>query len=309
MPMGHSTPQPHELDALLQLSMPAAAARDHMGVLPDETAVQLLSAAHARTRHDMDSIHSRLPAVLSNVGIHTESSVPAGLLAASLGHALHTARAAEQLLHRVPTAIASAAAEAATVARALRPRGGSLMHAARWGLARFLLMSQHNANPMAQHQAPSCASSTSAYAQAQGGPVRGSAASGLPAAAAATAPGVLSPSFLTSSASQSPCVLIKRGIEEFRAFRFPKQTNQLAFVFDPAELGLSISFGLEVFESGHYTPRHVHRNGHELFFVLAGECRTSCDLLAICWLVVACLIVLLGDVLASAPMLQIDNEA
>jgi hypothetical protein len=60
-------------------------------------------------------------------------------------------------------------------------------------------------------------------------------------------------------------------ILQFKAFRFPKQTNQLAFVFDPAELGLSLSFGVEVFEPGHHTPLHVHRTGHELFFVLAGK--------------------------------------
>jgi quercetin dioxygenase-like cupin family protein len=70
---------------------------------------------------------------------------------------------------------------------------------------------------------------------------------------------------------------------QFKAFRFPKQTNQLAFVFDPAELGLSLSFGVEVFEPGHHTPLHVHRTGHELFFVLAGELGWSATRQQCCW--------------------------
>lgn len=75
------------------------------------------------------------------------------------------------------------------------------------------------------------------------------------------------PAMLPSSGS----VLLQRAIEDFRAFRFPRQTNRLAFVFDPSELGLSVSFGVEVFEPGHHTPLHIHKTAHELFFVLAGE--------------------------------------
>ncbi len=41
-------------------------------------------------------------------------------------------------------------------------------------------------------------------------------------------------------------VLLQRALEEFKAFKFPRQTNKLAFVFDPQELGLSLSFGVEV---------------------------------------------------------------
>ena len=38
-----------------------------------------------------------------------------------------------------------------------------------------------------------------------------------------------------------------------------------------SELGLSLSFGVEVFEPGHRTPLHVHPGAHELFFVLSGS--------------------------------------
>ncbi|GIL75171.1 hypothetical protein Vretimale_7864 [Volvox reticuliferus] len=82
-----------------------------------------------------------------------------------------------------------------------------------------------------------------------------------------------------SSSWQSPtgCVLLQRGLQEFKAFRFPRQTNKLAFVFDPSELGLSLSFGVEVFEPEHRTPLHIHRSAHELFFVLAGEGIAFCN--------------------------------
>ncbi|KAG2450015.1 hypothetical protein HYH02_000119 [Chlamydomonas schloesseri] len=78
-------------------------------------------------------------------------------------------------------------------------------------------------------------------------------------------------------ASSSGCVLLQRALEDFKAFRFPRQTNKLAFVFDPAELGLSLSFGVEVFEPGHHTPLHIHKTAHELFFVLAGEGVAFCN--------------------------------
>ncbi|MEW5313586.1 MAG: hypothetical protein WDW38_005143 [Sanguina aurantia] len=57
----------------------------------------------------------------------------------------------------------------------------------------------------------------------------------------------------------------------------PVQTNRLAFVFDPSELGLSMSFGIEVFEPGHVTPLHSHMEAHELFFVLGGEGTALCN--------------------------------
>lgn len=71
---------------------------------------------------------------------------------------------------------------------------------------------------------------------------------------------------------------MQRPLEDFKAFRFPPpQTNRLAFVFDPSELGLSMSFGIEVFEPGHVTPLHSHMEAHELFFVLGGEGTALCN--------------------------------
>ncbi|KAJ9507943.1 hypothetical protein QJQ45_021184 [Haematococcus lacustris] len=80
-----------------------------------------------------------------------------------------------------------------------------------------------------------------------------------------------------SSSGASSSVLVAREMAQFKTFKFPKQTNQLAFVCDPTELGLSLSFGVEVFSPGHHTPLHVHRTGHELFFILSGEGDAYCD--------------------------------
>lgn len=49
-----------------------------------------------------------------------------------------------------------------------------------------------------------------------------------------------------------------------------------ALAFDPSLLGLSLSFGVEVFTPGHKTPLHIHNIGHELFFVLSGESVCNC---------------------------------
>ncbi|GAX76355.1 hypothetical protein CEUSTIGMA_g3801.t1 [Chlamydomonas eustigma] len=73
-------------------------------------------------------------------------------------------------------------------------------------------------------------------------------------------------------AVSSACLVLQRAMEEFVAYRFPRQTNVLAFFFGPTELlDLSLSFGIEVFEPGHKTPIHMHPTAHELFFVLAGS--------------------------------------
>ena len=65
--------------------------------------------------------------------------------------------------------------------------------------------------------------------------------------------------------------------ESWGTFRFPRQNNRLAFAFDPRELGIQVSFGIEVFEPGHITPLHRHSQAHELFFILSGQAEAWCD--------------------------------
>ena len=72
-------------------------------------------------------------------------------------------------------------------------------------------------------------------------------------------------------------MVLQRAMEQFVAYRFPRQSNRLAFVFEPSELSLPLSFGIEVFEPGHVTPIHIHATAHELFFILAGRGEAVCD--------------------------------
>ena len=75
-----------------------------------------------------------------------------------------------------------------------------------------------------------------------------------------------------SCSSLSGSAVAKRAVSEAATWQLPNQTNRLALLFGPhAAPGLAISFGLEIFEPGHITPRHIHSSAHELFFVLAGE--------------------------------------
>eukprot|EP00877_Chromochloris_zofingiensis_P010143 jgi/Chrzof1/5382/Cz16g00230.t1 len=66
--------------------------------------------------------------------------------------------------------------------------------------------------------------------------------------------------------------VLKRALCDAGAFKLPNQTNRLALLFGPHDApGLSLSFGIEIFEPGHETPPHIHTQAHELFFVLAGQ--------------------------------------
>jgi len=91
-----------------------------------------------------------------------------------------------------------------------------------------------------------------------------------------------SSSSFQSSAIHSPGVstlptlsqdqIVKRALSEVGAFRLPQQTNRLALLFGPhSSPAVSLSFGVEVFEPGHVTPLHTHKQAHELFLVLGGK--------------------------------------
>ena len=76
---------------------------------------------------------------------------------------------------------------------------------------------------------------------------------------------------------------IHRPLAHAEVFLFPGQTNRLALLFDPlgdAASGMDsggATFGVEVFEAGHITPRHLHEQAHELFLILDGEGTAHCD--------------------------------
>jgi quercetin dioxygenase-like cupin family protein len=64
----------------------------------------------------------------------------------------------------------------------------------------------------------------------------------------------------------------KRSLSGVRAWQLPNATNQLALLFGPhSDPGLSLTFGVEMFEPGHRTTRHIHTAAYEMFIVLGGE--------------------------------------
>jgi uncharacterized cupin superfamily protein len=64
----------------------------------------------------------------------------------------------------------------------------------------------------------------------------------------------------------------KRSLSGVRAWQLPNATNQLALLFGPhADPGLSLTFGVEMFEPGHRTTRHIHTAAYEMFIVLGGD--------------------------------------
>jgi len=64
----------------------------------------------------------------------------------------------------------------------------------------------------------------------------------------------------------------KRSLSGVRAWQMPNATNQLALMFGPhTDPELSMTFGVEMFEPGHRTTRHIHTAAYEMFIVLGGE--------------------------------------
>ena len=66
--------------------------------------------------------------------------------------------------------------------------------------------------------------------------------------------------------------------QDYQAYRIsPNDNNRLAIIFSPANANASLTVCLEVFDVGGKTPLHQHHFAVEMFFVLKGEGRASCD--------------------------------
>jgi quercetin dioxygenase-like cupin family protein len=64
----------------------------------------------------------------------------------------------------------------------------------------------------------------------------------------------------------------KRSLSGVRAWQLPNATNRLALLVGPqTDPGMSLTFGVEMFEPGHRTTRHIHTAAFEMFIVLGGE--------------------------------------
>lgn len=65
---------------------------------------------------------------------------------------------------------------------------------------------------------------------------------------------------------------------DYQAFRIsPNDTNRLALVFDPSTANISLTYCVEIFDVGGKTPPNRHQIAVEMFFVLKGEGRATCD--------------------------------
>lgn len=66
--------------------------------------------------------------------------------------------------------------------------------------------------------------------------------------------------------------------QDYQTFRIsPRDTNKLAIVFDPAAANSSLTVCIEIFDAGGKTPPNRHQFAVEMFFVLKGEGRATCD--------------------------------
>ncbi|MFB2892624.1 cupin domain-containing protein [Aerosakkonemataceae cyanobacterium BLCC-F50] len=75
------------------------------------------------------------------------------------------------------------------------------------------------------------------------------------------------------------CVIpVVKSPRDYQAFRIsPHDTNRLAIVFDPTTANFSLTLCVEIFDIGGKTPPNRHNLAVEMFFVLKGEGRASCD--------------------------------
>jgi quercetin dioxygenase-like cupin family protein len=71
-----------------------------------------------------------------------------------------------------------------------------------------------------------------------------------------------------------------RGLADADTFRLPGQSNRVALVWDPhrdEDCKVGFSFGIEILEPSHVTPRHMHSRGYEMFIILSGSGTAECD--------------------------------
>lgn len=75
------------------------------------------------------------------------------------------------------------------------------------------------------------------------------------------------------------CVLpVFKSPGDYQAYRIsPNDTNRLAIVFDPMVANMSLTYCVEIFDVGGKTPPNRHQIAVEMFFVLKGEGKATCD--------------------------------
>ena len=79
--------------------------------------------------------------------------------------------------------------------------------------------------------------------------------------------------------TDSRCMIpIAKSPEDYQVYRIsPEASNKLAIAFDPLKDDVSFTCCVEIFDVGGKTPPNRHLYATEMFFVLKGEGRATCD--------------------------------
>jgi mannose-6-phosphate isomerase-like protein (cupin superfamily) len=81
---------------------------------------------------------------------------------------------------------------------------------------------------------------------------------------------------MTTAIAPSPA--IAKPARSYEAWRIsPDDSNRLALIFDPVADGAAFIAAVEIFDAGGRTPPNKHDVGQEMFFVLKGAGRATCD--------------------------------
>lgn len=71
---------------------------------------------------------------------------------------------------------------------------------------------------------------------------------------------------------------VAKSPQEYQAYRIsPDSSNKLAIAFDPLTDDVSFTCCIEIFDVGGKTPPNRHMYATEMFFILKGEGRATCD--------------------------------
>jgi mannose-6-phosphate isomerase-like protein (cupin superfamily) len=89
----------------------------------------------------------------------------------------------------------------------------------------------------------------------------------------------LKPMTPDSCALPTSCVVpVIKSPVDYQAFRIsPQDSNRLALVFDPTIANMSLTYCVEIFDQGGKTPPNRHHIAVEMFFILKGQGRATCD--------------------------------
>ena len=71
---------------------------------------------------------------------------------------------------------------------------------------------------------------------------------------------------------------VVKSFQDCQAYRIsPNDKHKLVIIFSPANANTSLTVCLEIFDVGGKTPLHQHHFAVEMFFILKGEGKASCD--------------------------------